>query len=168
MFIKYLFIGGGTRSRSVAANHEALSRLRLGFKSRREHHQCYPVILFWFSIKMVILHSAFMGQFGDIWQDRILALRQTLTIFISIRSDHASSVSSPPIFFLSKTDGSACHSASMPLFDGLAHARQVERSTVTQPVSPLRGAATTARSLLPFAGCLFFEMLKGVELRTLS
>jgi hypothetical protein len=26
------------RSRSVVANHEALSRLRLGFKSRREHH----------------------------------------------------------------------------------------------------------------------------------
>jgi hypothetical protein len=29
-------------SRSVAANHEALSRLRLGFKSRREHADYYP------------------------------------------------------------------------------------------------------------------------------
>ncbi len=36
-FNKGVFIVPLPRSRSVAANHEALSRLRLGFKSRREH-----------------------------------------------------------------------------------------------------------------------------------
>ena len=59
-YYKHLCLGGFCCSCSVAANHEALSRLRHGFKSRREHSfllHNYQLVTVFCSVSSVVLSS---------------------------------------------------------------------------------------------------------------